>query len=53
MVINGANVNLNDDDSLMFIMDAGWIEQVMLAAAKEQGIEPNYIKPKSLYGFNK
>ena len=21
--------------------------------AKEQGIEPNYIKPKSLYGFSK
>ena len=35
----------------MNIMDAGWIEQVMLAAAKT--IEPNYIEPKSLYGFSK
>ena len=27
MIVEGANVNLNDDGSLMFIMDAAWIEQ--------------------------
>ncbi|MCG9709668.1 MULTISPECIES: 2,4'-dihydroxyacetophenone dioxygenase family protein [unclassified Pseudoalteromonas] len=53
MVVMGSNINFDPDGNYMNIMDAGWIEQVMLAAAKEQGIEPNYIKPKSLYGFNK
>ena len=53
MIVMGANINFDPDGNYMNIMDAGWIEQVMLAAGKEQGIEPNYIKPKSLYGFSK
>lgn len=45
MVIEGANINFGENDEFMNIMDAGWIEQVVLAVAKEQGITPNYIKP--------
>ncbi len=46
MVINGANVNLNDDDSLMFIMDAGWIERTLHAVTQHTGQKmPRYIKP--------
>ena len=48
MVINGANVNLNDDDSLMFIMDAGWIERTLYVVAEHTGQKmPRYIKPGS------
>lgn len=46
MYVEGANVNLNDDDSLMFIMDSGWIEQAVLAAAEKAGMaKPRYITP--------
>lgn len=48
MVVYGANVNLNEDDSMMSIMDAGWIEQTLLAVAKETGQKmPRYIKPSA------
>lgn len=53
MVVQGANVNLNDDDSLMFIMDAGWIEQAIIAAARKAGAKPpRYIKPKAMADFS-
>lgn len=53
MVINGANVNLNDDDSLMLIMDAGWIERTLHAIAQQSGQKsPRYIKPSSAVNFN-
>lgn len=53
MVIQGANVNLNDDDTLMFIMDSGWIEQTLIAVAKQTGQRlPRYIKPKGQADFN-
>lgn len=46
MLVEGANVNLNDDDSLMFIMDAGWIEDTLRAVAKASGTTlPAYIRP--------
>ena len=46
MVVEGANVNLNEDGSVMFIMDAGWIEQTMHQVAKATGQKiPPYIKP--------
>lgn len=46
LIVEGANVNLNEDGSLMFIMDAGWIEQTLIAVAKETGQKlPRYIKP--------
>jgi hypothetical protein len=48
MVITGVNVNFDADGNFMFIMDAGWIEQALLAAAKAQGIKPRYIKPGAL-----
>jgi quercetin dioxygenase-like cupin family protein len=49
MVVEGANVNLNDDGSLMFIMDAGWIEQALVAAAMASGQKlPRYVKPGSI-----
>jgi 2,4'-dihydroxyacetophenone dioxygenase len=36
----------DDDDTLMFIMDAGWIEQTLNAVAKAEGKKaPRYIKP--------
>ncbi|MBD1572574.1 2,4'-dihydroxyacetophenone dioxygenase [Vibrio sp. S17_S38] len=45
MVVQGANINFDANGNLMNIMDAGWIEQVVIAAAKAQGIVPRYIKP--------
>lgn len=53
MVVHGANVNLNDDDSLMFIMDAGWIDQTLHAVAKQTNQKmPRYIKPKAMADFS-
>ncbi len=53
MIVEGANVNLNDDDSLMFIMDAGWIERTLHAVAQQTGQKmPRYIKPGSEVAFN-
>lgn len=53
MVINGANINLNDDDSLMFIMDSGWIEKTLHAVAKQTGQKlPRYIKPGQIADFS-
>lgn len=46
MLVEGANVNLNDDNSLMFIMDAAWIEDRLHAAARESGeTVPRYVRP--------
>ncbi len=45
MVVHGSNINFDDDGNFVNIMDAGWIEQMVLAAAKSQGIQPHYIKP--------
>lgn len=53
MVIEGANVNLNDDGSLMFIMDAGWIEQTLHEVSKASGQSlPRYIKPGAGAAFS-
>lgn len=49
MVVEGANVNLNEDDSLMFVMDAGWIEDTVNAVAKANGQKtPPYIRPRGI-----
>lgn len=54
MVINGANINLNDDDSLMFIMDSGWIERTLHVVAEHTGQKmPRYIKPGAVVDFSK
>lgn len=53
MVISGCNVNFDDDGNFVNIMDAGWIEQMVVEAAKAQGIGmPKYIKPKADAGFS-
>tara|TARA_R110002110_G_scaffold3754_1_gene19527 strand:- start:54316 stop:54819 length:504 start_codon:yes stop_codon:yes gene_type:complete len=45
MVVEGANVNFDEDGNFVNIMDTGWIEQMVLAAAESQGIKPRYIQP--------
>ena len=46
MVIHGANINFDADGNFVNIMDAGWIEQMVVAAARKQGINrPRYFKP--------
>ena len=48
MIVEGANINLNDDDSLMFIMDSGWIERTLHGVPEHTGQKmPRYIKPGS------
>ena len=40
------NMSIDEDGNFVNIMDAGWIEQVVVEAAKAQGIGvPKYIKP--------
>lgn len=45
MVVHGANINFDEDGNFMNIMDASWIENLVLEVAKAQGITPRYIKP--------
>ena len=46
MVVEGANVNFDAEGNFVNVMDAGWIEEVVVAAAKAQGLGmPRYIKP--------
>lgn len=52
MIVAGANINFDPDGNFINVMDAGWIEEIMLAAAKSQGITPRYIKPGSTYDFS-
>ncbi len=54
MVVSGANINFDADGNFVNIMDAGWIEQMVIAAAKAQGIaRPRYIRPKAEAGFTR
>jgi quercetin dioxygenase-like cupin family protein len=53
MMVQGANVNFDADGNYMGMMDAGWIEEAVVAAAKAQGLSPlRYIKPKRGAGFS-
>ena len=46
MVVEGANINFDEDGNFLNIMDAGWIDEAVLAAARAQGLtRPRYIKP--------
>lgn len=46
MVIHGVNVTFDDDDAYLGIDSAASFEQMILAAAKAQGIDmPRYLKP--------
>jgi len=48
MVVQGANINFDDDGNYMNTMDAGWIEQMLHELTKASGQKmPRYIKPKS------
>jgi len=53
MVVNGANVNFDDDGNYLNTMDAGWIEQLLHELTKASGQKmPRYIKPKSGAGYS-
>lgn len=52
MVISGANINFDDDGNFINIMDAGWIEQMIVQVAQDQGIRSRYIKPGAMAGFS-
>jgi 2,4'-dihydroxyacetophenone dioxygenase len=52
MVVEGANINFDEDGNFVNIMDAGWIEAMVIAAAKRQGIDkPRYFKPQGGAGL--
>ena len=47
------DINFNEDDSMMFIMDSGWIEQTLHALAKATGQKMHrYIKPNANNDFS-
>ncbi|MHA7858762.1 MAG: 2,4'-dihydroxyacetophenone dioxygenase family protein [Henriciella sp.] len=53
MVVNGANINFDADGQFMNIMDAAWIEQVLIEVAKQTGQKlPRYIKPQATADFS-
>lgn len=53
MVVYGANINFNEDGSFMNIMDAGWIEQLLIQVSQATGQTlPRYIRPGSGAGYN-
>jgi len=53
MVVQGANINFDDDGNYMNTMDAGWIEQMLHELTKASGQKmPRYIKPKSGAGYS-
>jgi 2,4'-dihydroxyacetophenone dioxygenase len=53
MVVSGANINFGAEGEFVNIMDAGWIENLLIDACKAQGRPvPRYIKPKQGAGFS-
>ena len=53
MVVSGSNVNFGEDDEFQNIMDAGSIEQGLLAMCEAMGNKPpRYIKPLKGSGFS-
>jgi quercetin dioxygenase-like cupin family protein len=53
MMVQGANVNFTPEGEYINIMDAGWIEHVILECCKAQGKPtPRYIKPMAKAGFS-
>ena len=53
MVVSGCNINFDADGNYVNTMDAGWIEQAVVAAARAQGLgTPRYIKPKRGAGYS-
>jgi quercetin dioxygenase-like cupin family protein len=46
MVVHGANVNFDAEGNFINIMDAGWIEKLIVETAKAQDLKPlRYIRP--------
>ncbi len=49
MVVEGANINFDAEGNFVNIMDVGFIEAAVLAAAQRQGIDkPRYFKPRGV-----
>ncbi|WP_206483309.1 2,4'-dihydroxyacetophenone dioxygenase family protein [Thalassotalea sp. G2M2-11] len=53
MMVQGANINFDEDDNFLNIMDAGWIEMMINEAAKREGKKAKYIKPGGTADYNK
>lgn len=52
MVVNGVNINFDDDGSYIDTSHAGSMEAMILAVAKQQGIAmPRYIRPSGQADF--
>lgn len=51
MVIQGANINFDNEDNFVNIMDAGWIEMMVRKAAEAQGVKAEYFKPGGVAGM--
>jgi 2,4'-dihydroxyacetophenone dioxygenase len=53
MIVSSANIDFGAEGEFYNIVDAGWIENVMIDACKAQGRSvPRYIKPKQGTGFS-
>ena len=53
MVVQGANINFDEGGQFMNIMDAAWIEKMVIEVARQTGQNlPRYIKPKSAADFS-
>jgi hypothetical protein len=52
MVVEGANINFTEDGEFVNVMDAGWIEQVVVTCAEANGQKARYIKPLAKSGFS-
>ena len=53
IIVNGANVNFDEEGNYVSVMDAGWIEMAVVEAAKAQGLGmPRYIKPGASAGYS-
>jgi len=53
MVVSGANINFDAEGNFYNIMDAGWMEELMVATCKARGIKvPRYIRPKAGADFS-
>lgn len=54
MVVQGSNVNFTPEGEFINVMDAGWIEHVIVECCKAQGRPvPTYIKPLAKAGFSR
>jgi len=53
MIVQGSNVNFTPEGDFINVMDAGWIEQVIVSCCEAQKRPvPRYIKPLAKVGFS-